>query len=208
MLTVMRLTSVRWHRVHLAERRALAVRFAAALVTTCALLAGLAGCRPEPETGSGRAQEAPGEAKAGGTIAENEQTASSDKQRALIGSWEGLGGPGVAEWIKFYPPERAAARESEIIAPEEGEATSVGVFEVLQGGQLARGTYRLETGSLQVTYRFYDAAGAARSRRLRQTFAARPSSSLLRLTGRSGQVFIYGRAGKAPAPTPEAAPRH
>jgi hypothetical protein len=192
----------------MAERRALAVRFMAALVTTCALLLGLVGCRPEAETGRDRAQETTGETKAGGTITENEQKASSDEQRALIGSWEGLGGPGVAQWMKFYPPERAAARKSEIIAPGTGAATSKGAFEVLQGAQLARGTYRLEAGSLQVTYRFYDAAGVARSPRLRQTFAVQPSPSVLRLTGSSGRVFIYGRVGKAPVPTSEAAPRH
>jgi hypothetical protein len=209
----MRLISVGWQWLQLAVRRAHAVRFVAALVTTCALLASLAGCRPEAETHTGRAQGTPGETKAGGTKAggtkaENEQTASSDKQRAIIGSWEGLGGPGVAEWIKFYPPERAAVRESEIIAPATGEATSVGVFEVLQSGQLARGTYRLEGGSLQIIYRFYDAGGAPQSGRLRQTFATQPGPSLLRLTGRSGEVFIYGRVGKAPTPTSEAPPGH
>lgn len=204
----MRLTSIGWRGLQVAVRRAQVVRFVAALVTTSALFASLAGCRPEGETRTGRAQETPGETKtsgtkAGGTKAEKEQTASSGKQRALIGSWEGLGGPGVAEWIKFYPPERAAARESEIIAPETGEATSVGVFEVLQDGQLARGTYRLEGASLQIIYRFYDAAGAPQSGRLRQTFATQPGPSLLRLTGRSGELFIYGRVGKAPTPTSE-----
>ncbi len=198
MRTVTRLSNARWHRVHPAERRALALRFVAALVITCALLAGLAGCRPEAET--------PGETEADGMVAENEQKAPGDGQKALIGSWEGLGGPSVAEWMKFYPPEMAAATETKMRTPETGEATSVGVFEVLQGGQLARGTYRLKAGSLQVTYRFYDAAGTARSRHMRQTFAAQPTPSLLRLTGRSGRVFIYGRMGKAS--TPKAAPRH
>jgi hypothetical protein len=139
-------------------------------------------------------------------VAENEQNAPGDEQKAVIGSWEGLDGPGVAEWMKFYPPETTAIMETKMRTPETREATSVGVFEVLQGGQLARGTYRVEAGSLQVTYRFYDVTGTMRSRSMRQTFAAQPSPSLLRLTGRSGQVFIYGRVEKAS--TPKAAPRY
>jgi len=191
-------TIVRSHSVYLGERRALAVRFVAALMTTCALLTALVGCRPEGEAGTGRPLrplETRGQTEAGGAIAGNGQMASSVEQGALFGSWEGLGGPSVAEWMKFYPPET-------------GEPTSTGVFEVLQDRRLARGTYRLEADSLEVTYWFYDPEGTARSHRLRQTFAARPSSSLLRLTDRKGHVFIYGRVETATTPPPEAASRH
>jgi len=187
-------TIVRSHSVYLGERRALAVRFVAALMTTCALLTALVGCLPDGEADTGRPKETRGQTEAGGAIADNGQMALSDEQGALVGSWEGLGGPSVAEWMKFYPPEA-------------GEPTSTGIFEVLQDRRLARGTYRLEADSLEVTYWFYDPEGTARPHRLRQKFAARPSSSLLRLTDRRGHVFIYERVETA-TPPPEAASRH